>query len=69
MVTTVFAASFPADGALAISGWAGLGSNQLLLFIGAIVGLTILMVSTARRIRQSRNSPPDDARERYLALQ
>jgi hypothetical protein len=63
-LTGLPATLFPAR-LLASGGWGEVTATQMLMLAAAIAGLTIVMLSTRRRIRKSRRTPRIDARRRY----
>ncbi len=55
--------------ALALGGAGGISSTQIAMLGLAVAGLTIVMLSTRRRVRESKRLSPPPARQRYARLE
>ena len=57
------------EDALAVIAIGGMSASQAVMLAGAIVGLTILMLSTRRKIRTRTQEPGSTVRQRYAELE
>ena len=66
VASLLFRLMTPAPGVVEV---AGMSTSQIVMLVLAVAGLTILMLSTRRRVREHQQQPRSTARARYAELE